>query len=202
MVVFFFYKRANLVTIVFKVIGPAEVGLALNNRLLMAKNFARARHEGQRYGEFPYHVHLDDVEKLAQPFGINAMVVAQLHDILEDTTTSFDELVTDFGELVALAVSYLTDPVGGDRKSKKKQLYQRFTTLDPVEEAARLALIVKACDRLANVKASRLFHPPKYALYQSEHPEFRKAAYRVGLCEMVWWELDMLIEVGDKIGRY
>lgn len=86
----------------------------------MAKNFARARHEGQRYGEFPYHVHLDDVEKLAQPFGINAMVVAQLHDILEDTTTSFDELVTDFGELVALAVSYLTDPVGGDRKSKEE----------------------------------------------------------------------------------
>lgn len=178
------------------------MGQGLNNRLLLAKNFARSRHEGQRYGEFPYYVHLDDVEKLVAPFGIDAMIIAQLHDVLEDTTTSFEELVTDFGPVIATSVAYLTDPVEGDRASKKKQLYQRFEALDENDKSARLALIVKACDRLANVKASRLFHPGKYALYQSEHLAFRRAAYRSGLCEMVWWELDMLIEVGDKIGRY
>ncbi|USH05555.1 phosphohydrolase [Grimontia kaedaensis] len=174
----------------------------MNDRLILAKTFARARHEGQRYGEFPYYVHLDDVEKLAQPFGINAMIVAQLHDVLEDTTTSVDELVHDFGDKIALSVSYLTDPVSGNRSEKKRQLNQRFLQLDESDEAARLALIVKACDRLSNVKACRLFHPEKFAMYQGEHPEFRKAAYRYGLCEMIWWELDMLIEVGDKIARY
>ncbi|MDD1792272.1 phosphohydrolase [Enterovibrio makurazakiensis] len=174
----------------------------MNNRLLLAKSFARARHEGQRYGEFPYYVHLDDVERLAQPFGIDAMIVAQLHDVLEDTTTSVDELVHDFGESIALSVSYVTDPLQGDRKTKKKQLHQRLIQLDETEGSARLALIVKACDRLANVKACRLFHRGKYAMYQSEHADFRKATYRYGLCEMIWWELDMLIEVGDKIGRY
>ncbi|WP_407333837.1 phosphohydrolase [Enterovibrio sp. 27052020O] len=174
----------------------------MNDRLLLARTFARARHEGQRYGEFPYYVHLDDVEKLAQPFGINAMIIAQLHDVLEDTTTSFDELVLDFGELIALSVSYVTDPIGGDRKTKKRLLHQRLVQLDESEEAGRHALIVKACDRLSNVKACRLFHHEKYKMYQSEHSEFRKATYRHGLCEMIWWELDMLIEVGDKIGRY
>ncbi|WP_394209703.1 phosphohydrolase [Enterovibrio calviensis] len=174
----------------------------MNDRLLLARTFARARHEGQRYGEFPYSVHLDDVERLAQPFGINAMIIAQLHDILEDTTTSVDELVVEFGGMIGLSVSYVTDPMGGDRKSKKHQLHQRLIQLDESSEAARLALIVKSCDRLANVKACRLFHHEKYKMYQSEHAEFRKATYRHGLCEMIWWELDMLIEVGDKIGRY
>lgn len=174
----------------------------MNDRLLLAKAFARARHAGQRYGEFPYHVHLDDVERLAQPFGTNAMVVAQLHDVLEDTTTNVDELILDFGEKIALSVSYLTDPIGCDRAERKRQINQRFCKLDESDEAAKLALIVKACDRLANVKACRLFHPEKFAQYRREHPEFRKAAYRHGLCEMIWWELDMLIEVGDKIARF
>ncbi|AMG29256.1 HD domain-containing protein [Grimontia hollisae] len=174
----------------------------MNDRLLLAKAFARARHAGQRYGEFPYHVHLDDVERLAQPFGINAMVVAQLHDVLEDTTTSVDELLQDFGEKIALSVSYLTDPMVGNREERKRQINQRFRELDESDEAAKLALIVKACDRLSNVKACRLFHPEKFIRYQREHPEFRKAAYRHGLCEMIWWELDMLIEVGDKLARF
>ncbi|KXF83194.1 HD domain-containing protein [Enterovibrio coralii] len=173
----------------------------MNDRLLLARTIARVRHEGQRYGEFPYHVHLDDVERLSQPFGLNAMVVAQLHDILEDTTTSVDELILDFGEVIALSVSYLTDPLGVDRATRKKQLYERFKQLDELDDAARLALIVKACDRLANVKASRLFHPEKFVLYQKEHADFRSATYRRGLCEMIWWELDMMIEVGDKLGR-
>ncbi|MCC4798622.1 phosphohydrolase [Enterovibrio norvegicus] len=174
----------------------------MNDRLLLARTFARARHEGQRYGEFPYHVHLDDVERLAQPFGMNAMIIAQLHDVLEDTTTSVDEIVHDFGELIALSVSYVTDPIASDRATRKKQLNSRLQSLDENDDAAKLALIVKACDRLANVKTCRLFSPDKFVMYQSEHAEFRKAAYRHGICEMVWWELDMLIEVGDKLARF
>lgn len=174
----------------------------MNNRLFLAQTFAKARHEGQRYGEFPYSIHLDQVEKLAEPFGINAMIVAQLHDVLEDTTTCIDELRTDFGELISLSVSYLTDPIRGNRLAKKQQLYQRLQLLDENEEAEKLALIVKACDRLANVKASRLFHPDKFIMYQTEHAAFRQAAYRVGLCDMIWWELDRIIDAGTHLGRY
>lgn len=174
----------------------------MNDRLFLAQTFARSRHEGQRYGEFPYFYHLNDVEKLAEPFGINAMIVAQLHDVLEDTTTSIDELSTDFGEMITLSVRYLTDPVVGDRASKKKEINQRLQTLNESEDAAKLALIVKACDRLANVNASRRFCPEKFTLYQHEHAAFRQAVYRVGLCEMIWWELDMIIEMGDKLAKY
>ena len=57
-----------------------------------------------------------------------------------------------------------------------------------------LALIVKAADRLANVRAcvadgnQRLLE-----VYRSEHPTFSRAAYRPSLCDTLWAELDSLL---------
>lgn len=173
----------------------------MNDRLFLARRLAKARHEGQYYGEFPYFVHLNEVEKIAQPFGNNAMILAQLQSILDSTLTSFDELYFDFGEVIAVSVRCLSRPVCGDILNKENVNFHYFQCIDENEEAGKLALIVKACDRLATVKTSRLFYPENFSQYQAEHDAFRKAVYRVDLCEMIWWELDMLIELGKDLGR-
>ncbi|PSU20565.1 HD domain-containing protein [Photobacterium kishitanii] len=165
----------------------------MDSRYLVAQAFAKSRHGDQRYGEFPYTVHLNAVAKLAQPFGLDAMIVAQLHDIIEDTDTSFDELADRFGFTIADAVNYVTDVKLEDRAKRKLEINQRLAALNVKEDAARLALIVKVCDRLANVRSSSQSSPRHYKMYQHEHPAFKEAVYRPDLCDDLWVELNALI---------
>src|ERR1700742_5077227 len=92
-----------------------------------ARWFAIRAHADQRYGEHPYVKHLDDVAELV---GLGAgeftLVVAYLHDVLEDTAVTHRQLVAEFGSAVAVEVGAVTDPPGRNRKERKAALYERF----------------------------------------------------------------------------
>lgn len=153
-----------------------------------ARIFAIRAHGNQMYGQYPYSWHLDAVADSVSQFGTTAQIVAYLHDTLEDTATSSNTIKDLFGEEVANCVLLLSDPPGESRQARKllshKKLARATTPL-------QVALIVKAADRLANVKAC-LTQPnkKKWNMYKEEHPEFRAAAYRQGLCEAIWNDLD------------
>jgi (p)ppGpp synthase/HD superfamily hydrolase len=143
------------------------------------------------YGQHPYWHHLDAVAELVRPFGDDAEAAAYLHDVLEDVEgKALSELRELFGEEVSEAVDLLSDPPGATRKERKAMAYERLGST-----TSRLALIVKPCDRLANMRAcvadgsERLLE-----VYRLEHPAFRKAAFRLGLCDEIWRELDELAE--------
>lgn len=156
-----------------------------------ARAFAVTAHGEQRYGDHPYSVHLDAVAKLAESYGATAQVIAYLHDAVEDTQASLDDVRARFGELVAECVDLLTDAAGANRKERKAKTYARLAT---VAGAAELALIVKAADRLANVRACVAEqNAGLWQMYRGEHETFRNAAYRAGQCEPLWSELDGLL---------
>ncbi len=156
-----------------------------------ARTFAIAAHGGQRYGEHPYVHHLDAVAALAQPYGEEAVVVAYLHDTAEDTPVTLDGIEAAFGPKVATCVGLLTDEPGADRKERKAKTYAK---LAQVQGDAELALIVKAADRLANVRACVADGKERlWRVYQGEHPAFKAAAYRSGQCDALWDELDRLL---------
>jgi len=143
------------------------------------------------YGQHRYSHHLDAVAELARPYGDDAQTVAYLHDVKEDVEGMTLELLREpFGDEVTEAVDLLSDPPGATRKERKAKAYARLAVT-----SSRLALIVKPCDRLANLRAcvadgnARLLE-----VYRSEHPAFREAAYRPGLCDEIWSELDELVE--------
>jgi hypothetical protein len=61
--------------------------------------------------------------------------------------------------------------------------------------------MVKAADRLANlrhcaqgVEQGEPVATRKLAMYRKEHPAFRTAVYRVGLCEELWQEMEDIFE--------
>jgi len=61
-----------------------------------------------------------------------------------------------------------------------------------------LALIVKAADRLANLRESaKAGKASKLEMYRGEHPSFRNAACRRGLCDGLWEEMDQIIGKSD-----
>jgi (p)ppGpp synthase/HD superfamily hydrolase len=157
-----------------------------------ARSFALTAHASQRYGDRPYAFHLEAVVELLSPYGIEAQIVGYLHDVVEDTAVTEDDIRRLFGQRIAECVSLLTDSPGASRAERKAGTYARLAT---VVGASELALVVKAADRLANVRSCVADQSSGlWAVYRREHPSFRQAAYRACLCEPLWVELDALLE--------
>ncbi|MGH1340462.1 MAG: HD domain-containing protein [Nannocystales bacterium] len=157
-----------------------------------ARTFAAAAHGGQTYGAQPYVVHLDAVAALV-PDEPEIRAVAYLHDVLEDTDVQHSTLVQRFGHSVAQAVALVTDPPGATRNVRKAELHVRLSGLGIDEPTSALALHVKVADRLANVRSCTASGDARLAMYRREHEAFRPAAYRAGLCDALWHELDALL---------
>jgi len=156
-----------------------------------ARAFAIAAHGEQKYGDHPYSYHLDAVAAIAALYGDEAAVVAYLHDTVEDTDATLAEIENQFGSKVAACVALLTDEPGANRKERKAKTYAK---LGQVSGPTELALLVKVADRLANVRACVQDQRTSLReVYRSEQTAFKQAAYRPGLCEPQWAELDQLL---------
>lgn len=158
----------------------------------IAHRFAVDAHGDQKYGDQPYEVHLKAVAEIAAPYGDDAQVIAYLHDVAEDTATTLDTIRQHFGDAIASHVALLTDEPGINRKERKAKTNAK---LKAVEEDHQLALVVKAADRLANLRASaNSSDSSKLQMYRREHDAFREAAFRPGLCDELWNEMDRILK--------
>jgi len=156
-----------------------------------ARAFAIQAHGDQKYGDRPYSFHLDAVASLVQPYGKEAVAIAYLHDTAEDTSVTLLDIEEKFGSMLSACVGFLTDEPGVTRKKRKTETYQK---LSKVQGQGEIALIVKTADRLANVRACLQDRTHSlWEMYQEEHPDFRKAIYRAGLCDPLWVELDRML---------
>lgn len=140
---------------------------------LDARRFAEERHGGQRYGAHPYVVHLVAVRAVLDDFGHGGRfgVAAWLHDTVEDTATTREEIAVRFGAEVAALVWAVTG-VGASRKERNASAYEKIRQ---TPEAA----ILKLADRIANVEASR-DQPDRLRMYRREAPDFERALAGLG----------------------
>jgi (p)ppGpp synthase/HD superfamily hydrolase len=134
-----------------------------------AKAFALARHGDQKYGEKPYSGHLqavcDALTDHANPLD-TMLAAAWLHDVLEDTETTREELTTEFGK----EVTNLVWAVTGDDKLSREESTK--LTIQKLKSHPRAALL-KLADRYANVSASLEEKKAKYlTVYAQEHEQY------------------------------
>lgn len=157
-----------------------------------ARRFAYQAHEGQRYGENPYTYHLEQVVLVLKRFNVtdpDILAAGWLHDSLEDTPTTKQDLVDKFGTRIADLVDAVTDGEGETRELRKARPYQLIPT---VEGAAQL----KLADRIANLEASlREGHDRLLKRYAKEHAKFTKALYD-GQNLNMWRRLQEIFIVG------
>jgi (p)ppGpp synthase/HD superfamily hydrolase len=113
-----------------------------------ARDFAIKAHGDQTYGGEPYGVHLFDVVGIAKEFGANdaQWKAAFLHDVLEDTAVTSDQILDLFGEDV-LRIVYACTGEGETRADRVSCIYRRIEDHPP-------AALVKLADRIANVEAA------------------------------------------------
>lgn len=156
-----------------------------------ARAFAIDAHGDQRYGDQPYSVHMDAVAGLLESYGEDAQTIGYLHDVVEDTSVTVNRVREEFGELVAQCVKLVTDEPGTNRQERKTRTNAK---LSAVPDDLRLALVVKAADRLANLRVSTLGGADsKLEMYRREHAAFREAAFRAGLCDGFWAEMECIL---------
>ena len=125
-----------------------------------AAELAARRHNGQwrkGRGEEPYINHLAEVANMlsAVTNGGDAELVAAgwLHDTIEDSETTHDELAQRFGLRVAGLVTECTD----DMSLPKSERRQRQITDAPKKSPS--AKLIKVADKVSNVRA-RIFANP------------------------------------------
>jgi guanosine-3',5'-bis(diphosphate) 3'-pyrophosphohydrolase len=153
-----------------------------------ASVWAKEAHGDQEYGDgLPYVTHLDDVRDVLEEYGIFSLdmwVAAYLHDIVEDTTVTIEEVEARFGPFVADTVSRVTNPTGGNRAERHAIAYPR------IRESVH-ATMLKLADRIANVRSGG-----KTGMYRKEHPRFKEMLYRNDFgqtVESMWLELEKLL---------
>lgn len=131
-----------------------------------AWEFVTLRHAGQTYGgrsegnQIPYINHLASVAaEVAWALGGApgwdldlAVQCALLHDVLEDTGTTADEVSTRFGPAVAAGVMALTK--NNALASSEEKMAD---TLARIRQQPKEVWAVKLADRISN-----LYHPPFY----------------------------------------
>jgi len=127
-----------------------------------ARAFAYGAHAGQvrKYTGEPYITHCEAVANMVHDAGCHERTVAAawLHDTVEDTPVTNDDICRLFGETVAKYVEYLTDydHSHGNRATRKSADRTRLST------APNAVATIKLADIIDNTK-SIVEHDPQFA---------------------------------------
>jgi (p)ppGpp synthase/HD superfamily hydrolase len=130
------------------------------DRLLKAINFAAIKHEHQRRKNktaSPYINHPIDVSNLLSQAGITdveILMAAVLHDTVEDTRTTYEELIHEFGPRVANIVRECSDDKSLPKESRKQ------LQIEHAAVASTEAKLVKLGDKYSNLR-DLLQNPPQ-----------------------------------------
>ena len=117
---------------------------------------ARAHKDTERRGKgFPYIAH--PLEAMAIVATITndqeLLAAACLHDVLEDTNVTYDELKNEFGKRVADLVQAESDAVFENESAEESWVKRKQLAMDHLAHAPRDVQIVAMGDKLSNMRA-------------------------------------------------
>ena len=159
--------------------------------VLKAYNFANKNHEGQlrKSGE-PYIIHPLEVAYILAQLGLDdsSICAALLHDVVEDTAVTNEDIVTEFGQEIA-------DLVAGVTKLSKLPEYITLQE-QQVENYRKMFLamgkdirviLIKLADRLHNMRTLKYLSRDRQIAIATETDElFAPLANRLGVYSLKW----------------
>ncbi len=136
-----------------------------------ARRFAAERHglmrQTRKYTGDPYIVHPAAVAGIVRsvPHTHDMIAAAWLHDVVEDTETSLQEITIEFGTSVAALVEMLTDvsvPSDGNRAARK------VIDREHTAKASPDAKTIKLADLIDNASSIVAYDPEFAKVYLAE----------------------------------
>ncbi len=116
-------------------------------KFMKTKHGIQERRMGGYYFEHPRRV-ASLVIKFKDSYRIeDLLIIALLHDVLEDTNATYEQVEDQFGTMIADTVLELTS----DKELTSTEQNKREYLADKMINMSSYALVIKLCDRLDNV---------------------------------------------------
>ncbi|MDK3020232.1 RelA/SpoT family protein [Pseudodonghicola flavimaris] len=175
------------------------------DRIAAAYDYGRQMHEGQmrRSGE-PYFTHPVAVAAILteQRLDDATIITALLHDTIEDTKASYDEVANRFGDEVAMLVDGVTKLTNLQLSSRETKQAENFRKLFMAMSKDLRVILVKLADRLHNMRTIKAMKPEKQVQKARETMDiFAPLAGRMGMQWMREELEDLAFRVLNPEGR-
>lgn len=186
--------------------------LTLHDRRLIERAYykAEAKHQGQvrKSGE-PYFAHCVAVAQILAEMNLDAEAIAAalMHDLIEDTDVTYEQLAEEFNESIASMVHGVTKltqlslPVDESKQDHKHHKDEEKRQREKMEYFRKMMLtmgddvrvvLIKLADRLHNMRTLGFMPPDKQIEKARETEEiFAPLANRLGIWQ-IKWELEDL----------
>ena len=175
-------------------------------KVIEAYEFAEEAHADQKRssGE-PYSIHPLAVAKILTDLGmdVNTIISGLLHDTIEDTGVTREELEKKFGSEVAEMVDGVTKLSRLSYKTKEEQQVENLRKMFLAMAKDIRVIIIKLSDRLHNLRTLEYVDEEKQREKAYETLEiYAPLAHRLGIFKIKWELEDISLRYIDPKGYY
>ncbi|MBQ2865034.1 MAG: bifunctional (p)ppGpp synthetase/guanosine-3',5'-bis(diphosphate) 3'-pyrophosphohydrolase [Clostridia bacterium] len=169
-----------------------------------AYRYARSLHEGQyrKSGE-PYIIHPVETAYILSQLGMDpeAIEAGLLHDCIEDTCVTYNDIKKEFGDSVALLVDGVTKLGHIVYSSREEEQMEDLRKMFLAMAKDIRVIIIKLADRLHNMRTNQYWNPRKRSEKALETMEiYAPLAHRLGM-QTIKKELeDISLQILDPVG--
>jgi GTP diphosphokinase / guanosine-3',5'-bis(diphosphate) 3'-diphosphatase len=177
--------------------GGTAVAVATIDRDLVERafDFACDRHADQvRYSGDEFITHPVGVAQICAGMRLDSatLCAALLHDTVEDTTASLDQIHAEFGEEIAQLVDGVTKLTGMSFESRDERQAENYRKMMVAMATDVRVILIKLADRLHNMRTLGALPKQKQTLKSHETLEiYAPLAHRLGI-HAIKWELEDL----------
>ena len=155
-----------------------------------AVEYARQKHKDQKRKDgSPYIIHPLAVAEIVTEIGLDtdAILGAVLHDCIEDTDASYDEIAKLFGETVAQLVEGVTKLTRADFSTKEEAQMENLRKMFMAMSKDIRVVLIKIADRLHNMRTMQYQSPEKQIKKCRETMDiYAPLAHRLGMQKLKW----------------
>ena len=158
-----------------------------------AVEYAQEKHKLQKRKDgSPYIIHPLAVAKIVAEMGLDcdAVLGALLHDCIEDTDASFDEIAQLFGQTAAELVEGVTKLTRANFSSTEEAQMENLRKMFMAMSKDIRVVLIKIADRLHNMRTMQYQTPAKQISKCRETMDiYAPLAHRLGM-QKIKWELE------------
>ena len=173
-------------------------------RLYNAFTFADNAHSGQlRKDGSPYITHPLAVAEIVAELELDtdSIIAALLHDCIEDTGATHEEIAKIFGNTVADLVEGVTKLTRVQYTSKEEEQMENLRKMLMAMAKDIRVILIKICDRLHNMRTMEYQSPRKQREKALETMEiYAPIAHRLGMQRIKWELEDTSLRYLDPVG--